>query len=66
MAKLRSDSGISSTLNFVPKETSSNGTHKETENLIKSCEVEIEDDECGEFILNYYYKQSILKFLLNF
>ena len=49
MAKLRSDSGISSTLNFVPKETSSNGTHKETENLIKSCEVEIEDDECGEF-----------------
>ena len=49
MAKLRSDSGISSTLEFVPKETSTspNGSHKETENLIKSCEIDIEDDDCG-------------------
>ena len=47
MAKLRADSGISSTLEFVPKETSTNGSHKETENLIKSCEIDIEDDDCG-------------------
>jgi len=64
MAKLRSDSGISSTLEFVPKgaSTSPNGSHQETENLIKnSCEVEIEDDEveievkideCGEFVID--------------
>ena len=64
MAKFRSDSGISSTLEFVPKEpsTSPNGIHQETENLIKnSCEVEIEDDEveiqveideCGEFVID--------------
>ena len=55
MAKLRSDSGISSTLEFVPKgtTTSPNGSHQETENLIKnSCEVEIEDDECGEFVID--------------
>ena len=56
MAKLRSDSGISSS----PTTTSPNGSHQETENLIKnSCEVEIEDDkvivkvdECGEFVID--------------
>ena len=57
MAKFRSDSGISSTLEFVRKEpsTSPNGIHQETENLIKnSCEVEIEVeiDECGEFVID--------------
>ena len=50
MAKIRSDSGISSTLDDGSKgaSCSPNGTYNETENLIAgNCKVEIGETECG-------------------
>ena len=50
MAKIRSDSGISSTLDEASKGASSspNGTYTETENLIAgNCKVDIGETECG-------------------
>ena len=53
MAKVRSDSGISSTLDDGSKGASSspNGTYNETENLIAAnCKVEIGETECGKYL----------------
>ena len=54
MTKIRSDSGLTSTSTWIEDttvSTISNGTNKETENLI-SCKVNIEENaehECGKF-----------------
>ena len=52
MAKIRSDSGISSTLDDASKgaSCSPNGTYNETANLIAGdCKVEIGETECGKY-----------------